>query len=341
MAYQMSASLPPAPPEFFDAAGQPRIGAYHGSTATIDLRPRLGGGLRGRVRELLTLKRWVWGGIATPDVFVGFALVDAGLAANGFCYAVDLRSGDRVADISVLGLPGALRLSDRPGDGLSANLSASGTKMRVYRPRGTFSIQVDIRSGDFALEALLDVAAAPDALSVLMPVKNGDLDFTQKTTLMPSAGTVRVGTRSWSLASGFGGVDFTHGLFARLTAWRWGFALGRTDDGTPVAFNLADGISGPGASENAVWIDRTLAPVGPARFIFDAKHLDAPWQVQTDDGAVDLRFAPKGMHREYVVLQSHFAQIAGVFSGTIKGPGGQVHKVSSLPGVAEDQRVLW
>ena len=119
-----------------------------------------------------------------------------------------------------------------------------------------------------------------------MPVKNGDLDFTQKTTLMPSAGTVRVGTRTWSLATGFGGIDFTHGLFARLTAWRWGFALGRADDGTPIAFNLADGINGPGASENAVSIDRTLTPVATARFIFDAKHLDAPWQVQTDDGAL-------------------------------------------------------
>jgi hypothetical protein len=345
MAFQMTSPLPPAPQEMFAPDGQPRLGAFQGSVPSVDLRGRLGAaGWQRRLRQLVKLKRWCWGGIATQEVFVGFAVVDAGLAANGFAFAIDLAAGDRLADRSVLGLPGMARLSDRPGEGLSARLATPGTTMNVARTLASPTFQAEIRSGDFVVEATLDARAAPDPLAVLMPVKNGDLDFTQKTTLMPVSGILRVGKRMWPLDGGFGGLDFTHGLFARLTAWRWAFALGRATDGTPVAFNLAEGISDAPAGENAVWIDRSLSPVAVPRFMFDAAHLDAPWQVQTPDGTVDLRFTSKGMHREdrdYIALQSRFAQVAGLFSGTIRGAGGKTLTVEGLPGVVEDQRVLW
>jgi hypothetical protein len=93
-----------------------------------------------------------------------------------------------------------------------------------------------------------------------------------------------------------------------------------------------------------VWIGRSLSPVAVPRFVFDAAHPDAPWHVETPDGAVNLRFTPKAMHREdrdYVALQSRFAQVAGLFSGTIRGADGKTVQVEGLPGVTEDQRVLW
>lgn len=344
MAFQMSATLPPTPPSLLDEKGEPRLGTYQGSATTVDLRPRLGGGWRGRVKQLLKLKRWTWGGIATQDVFVSFAIVDAGFAANAFCFAVDLKDGQLLADKSFLGVPGSVLLADRPGDNASARMLVPGSTLRVRRPKGSASFHVELRSGDFAVDALLDTAAAPEPLAALMPLKGGDLNFTQKTTLMPSAGTVTVGSKTWSLSGGFGGLDFTHGLFARRTAWRWAFAMGRDNEGLPVGLNLTDGLCDLPGNENALWLGRTIVPVASPRFLFDAAHLQNSWQLQTPDGAVDLRFTPKGMHREdrdLMLVENHFAQIAGTFSGTLKDASGKVHRVDGLPGVTEDQRVLW
>jgi hypothetical protein len=344
MAFQMSPTLPPVPPSLFDLKGEPRLGAYQGSMKTVDLRSRLGGGLLGRLKQFTKLKRWVWGGVATGEVFIGFALVDVGIASNAFFFAVDLKGGRVLADKSFLGLPGALRLADRPGDGMSARMFAPGATLRVHRPQGTPGFHVELRSGDVEVDVLLDSADAPDPLAVLLPLKNGDLNFTQKTTLMPAAGTLTVGAKTWTLSGGFGGLDFTHGLFPRMTAWRWAFALGADSEGLPVGFNLTDGLSDASANENAIWIGRTLIPVQPPRFMFDAANLHGPWQVQTADGAVDLKFNPRGMHREdrnMMVVESHFAQVAGLFTGTLREPGGKVHHVKDLPGVTEDQRVLW
>jgi hypothetical protein len=322
------------------ARGRPRLGSYHGSFADVDLRPRLGGGIAGRLKTLLKLKRWQWVGIGTPEVFIGLAVVDAGIAGNAFCFAVDLKTGRMLEDRSRLGL---VRLNDKPGEGADARFTQPGHRLRLTRAPGSPCYQVEVHSGALHLEALLDASLAPDPLAVLMTVRDGDLDATQKTNLMPVSGTLKVGARTWDLGQGFAGIDYTHGLFARRTAWQWAFGMGRAQDATPIGVNLTRGISDQ-TGENVVWVGREIVPVGPAQFVWDAKHLEAPWRVTTDDGSVDLRFTPMGVHREnrdLIVIQSHFAQIGGVFAGTVRDSRGATYTVDALPGVAEDQRVLW
>ena len=143
------------------------------------------------------------------------------------------------------------------------------------------------------------------------------------------------------LLGAVGAYDYTHGLLARRTMWRWAFALGRAKTGERVAFNLVQGFVGE--PECAAWVDGELFPLTEGRFAFDRERPLAEWRVSTADGAVDLKFAPAGMHSEdknLGLIASKFVQPGGVYSGT-RRVGGKTLVLERVLGVTEDQDVLW
>jgi hypothetical protein len=122
-------------------------------------------------------------------------------------------------------------------------------------------------------------------------------------------------------------------------------AAGRLDDGTPVGFNLVDGFNeGPdGKSENVLSLGDRLYPLGPAHFRFNAADPLDPWELKTDDGAVQLTFRPLHAHRDardLLLVRSRFVQPLGFFSGTLRF-GTRTVELAALPGVTEDQDMLW
>ena len=61
------------------------------------------------------------------------------------------------------------------------------------------------------------------------------------------------------------------------------------------------------------------------------------------DGSVDLTLKPFAVHREQrdlKIVKSRFMQPLGLWHGTVSA-GGATYQVRNLPGVAEDQDVLW
>lgn len=343
MARDVHSELAPAPREVLDPAGDARLGTFHGSFHRVDWSARLPGA-RGLVQRLVRRKRWLWGGIATKEVFVGFAMVDVGYASNAFAFAVDLERGGVIADNSYLGLPGVgAKIGDKPGDGALSEFSGRGGHFRARRPEGTAAWVIEVAAADLKLEAVLDTAHAPPPAAMVMRVVDGDTTATQKANLLPATGTLRAGGRRFDLADGFGGLDYSHGLLGRQTAWRWAFGMGRAADGTPAGFNLSDGLSVESGAENVAWVGGELVKVGPARFTFDAKHPDGAWQVRTEDGALDLRFTGQGSHaeqRNLGLVRSRFVQVAGTFAGVAR-VGGKELALESVPGVTEDQFVVW
>lgn len=340
-----SSALPATPVDVLDPGGAPRYGAYLGSMGNVDLSRRAAGGAAGKLRHFLRRKHWVYGIVAGPEVLAAFAIVDLGYASNAFAFVVDLASGRTVADVSFLGVPGvSAKVVPRPGDGANATFVAPGAVLRVTRAEGTSSYQVEVSTKALQLQAVLEAADAPTPLAAILPLGDGGVDCTQKANLLPVTGTLHADGRTWSLAGSFGGLDYTQGLMPRRTAWRWAFALGKATDGTPVGLNLTDGLSDAATNENALWVGREVLALAPPRFTFDANQPMGPWQLRTSDGAVDLRFTPKGLHREdrnLGLVVSHFLQVAGTFHGTVRDAGGRTYAVEALPGVTEDQRVVW
>ena len=141
------------------------------------------------------------------------------------------------------------------------------------------------------------------------------------------------------------GLDYTNGYLARRTAWRWAFASGRLSDGTAVGLNLVEGFNEASeeANENALWIGERLIPLDRARFEYNRSRVLDPWRVTTKDGGIELRFRPVHAHREerdYKIVKSHFVQPLGLFEGQIRLDE-KVLSIVSLPGVVEDQDILW
>ncbi len=346
--------LPPVPNSVATSQGEPRFGKYQGELPEVDLGRLQGRWAPAAAARLLKRKRWLYTFAATPEVAAVFAVIDLGYTSSAFAVAVDLKDRRPLADVSFLGAPGPqVAVSDRPGAGLAASFRTIGGRLSARRGEEDerYQLEVDVsrvRTGSlqsFQWRGELLVAGGPPALTLIAPVEqDGLVNVTQKRSGLLALGSLEAGGKRFRMDGGVGGLDYTQGYLARHTAWRWAFAAGRLADGTPVGFNFAEGFNeGSGQTENALWVGDRIYPLGSARFEYDPKELLDPWRVRTDDGAVDLRFKPIYVHREEKDLRlvvSHFAQPVGLFEGTVRVQG-RTYTLANLPGVTEEQDMLW
>lgn len=347
MATTPNGPLPPAPDDVLDPSGRLRYGTYAGAFRRVELARMRAGGFVSKLRSLATRKHWTYGFIATQEVACGFAVVDLGYASNAFVFITDLQ-GALLSDESFLGIPGvSASVEDPSAEGSGARFSGSGANFSIRRPIGSSRWRVELATPKVRFEGELESADAPPALAAILPLVNGgEVDCTMKATLLPATGRLTVSGRDFTLDGGYGGLDYTQGIMARHTAWRWAFALGRAHDGTPVSLNLTDGLSSAprDANENALWVGASLQLVGAPRFEWNPQDPMKPWRLATSDGAVELAFTPHGKHFELKrlgLVSSDFLQVAGTFEGRLTAPDGRVLDVRGLPGVTEDQRVTW
>ncbi|HEU4406259.1 MAG TPA: DUF2804 domain-containing protein [Polyangiaceae bacterium] len=345
------AALPSAPPDVADDRGAPRFGTYAGELGRVEL-----GRLSGRFQPPVPLrplrrKRWHYAFVATNEVALACAVVDLGYAANAFVVALDLGAERPIVDLSMLGLPGLLaRVNDRPAEGAEARFRTRGARLSIERAEGSRAYRLRGAIGSTGSSPSLhwDVELSTDrrgpALTVVAPVDGGRVNVTQKHAGLGARGLLVAGARTYRLDRGVGGLDYTQGYLAYRTAWRWAFACGRLEDGTPFGFNLVEGFNAAaGVSENALWLGDRMTPLGPARFRFRRDALLEPWQLATDDGALDLHFRPLWVHREardLKVIESRFAQPLGLFEGRARAFG-RALTLRALPGVTEDQAMRW
>lgn len=343
--------LPPVPRSLADDVGAPRFGTYVGSLPRVDLATLRGDFALSASQRLLRHKRWLYTFAATREVALLAAVVDVGYSANAFTLAVDLSTGAVLKDASALGLPGPMvHVSQEPDEGVAARFSGPSLRIKAERPVGRERLSLAVKAGapmlrglDAELE-LLTAGAAP-ALTVVAPVDGSGVNVTMKRAGLLSFGTLKAGGKEFLLDGGVGGFDYTRGYLARRTAWRWAFGCGRLDDGTPVGFNLVQGFNETrdDVNENAVWVGEKVHGLGRARFEWNkAEPLD-PWTVRTVDGVLELSFKALAAHREernLGLVKSHFVQPVGLFEGTLRLDG-VTHRLTSLPGVTEDQDVLW
>jgi hypothetical protein len=286
----------------------------------------------------------VYVAIASEEVFVAVAIARFGYAATCFGYVLDATSMRMIATASVLGPPMACRVADRMTARSLASFEFAGVKAGFESAAGWPSYFIDVDLRELRLRAGLDAADAPPAMTAIArvgPARHGLVNTTEKRALLSARGELEVGHRRFDLDGALGGYDYTHGLLARHTVWRWAFAMGRARTGERVAFNLVQGFVGE--PECTAWIDGQVFPLREGRFSFDAESPLSEWRVTTADGAVDLRFTPGGMHSEAKnlgVVSSRFVQPAGSYRGTLRA-GGRELELEGVLGVTEDQEVTW
>lgn len=329
--------LPPAPSSILQPDGTPRFGRFAGGVDAIDWSPLALPFARSRMWRRFHHKRWQYVALATEDLFCGIAIVDLGWTNTAFAYAFDRRLRREVGGYSQDGVAGlTAAVGDRPAHGAASRFRFLRNRVD-YRREGN-GYRLALRCGSFEIDAQFDAGHAPPLLLAVGPIAGGSVHATQKSPGMPLRGEVRAGSRRYELEGGVASFDYSNGLLARETRWRWASAHSLT-----LGFNLQSGYFG--GHENALWLDGALFPLGDASFDYDPADPMAPWHVHTDDGLLDLHFQPEGLRREnrnLLVAASRYVQPIGTFSGWVRpSKNATPRPVDKLVGVTEDHYSRW
>ncbi|AIY43967.1 hypothetical protein LT85_4809 [Collimonas arenae] len=334
-------NLPAAPANVVDEAGQPRMGRYAGQTGAIDWTALAAPYARSGLWRRFHHKRWQYVALSTPQLLCGIAIVDVGWTNTAFAYVFDRIQGKQIAGFSQDGIPGlSAQVSNQPGG--ASRFSCGGNRI-VYQPpagapgnKGKY--QLSLHSRQFSIEAEFDDNDAAPQLLAVGPIVNGSVHATQKSPGMPLSGEVLVDGQRFDLQDGVASFDYSNGLLARNTEWRWASA-----HGLDIGFNLQAGYFGK--QENVLWLDGQLHALGHVRFEYDLAAPLAPWHIYTDDGLLDLQFMPEGARREnknLLIAATRYIQPVGSFSGWVKPARDATPRpVEHLVGVTEEHFSRW
>ena len=325
-------TVSPAPRAFVDSAtGAPAFGSYTGSLPHIELGPTF-------VDRAIRRKKWVYVAIGSDSLWVSLAVVRMGYATSAFAFVFDRASARMLVDRAILAPPRAAEVADDP--------SSSGTLARFAFGRSSVVLErhaqrYDLRARFPALDldVMFDVTWAPPAIAAIAKLGPSLASATEKRVLAEVRGSAVVAGRPVSLDGALAGYDYTHGLMPRHTRWNWAFAMGKTKDGAPIAFNVVEGFVGE--AECAVFCEDRAIPIREPHFEYDVSHPHRPWRLRGE--GLDLTFEVGAVHEQrnnLGLVRSRFLQPVGKFRGTLR-VGDRDECLEDLCGVVEDQDVLW
>ncbi|CAN7231656.1 DUF2804 domain-containing protein [Pseudoduganella sp. LjRoot289] len=327
--------LPAAPASVIGIDGQPLFGRYAGLAPGFDWSALARPHARNRLWRRFHHKRWHYVALGTDQVFCAVAIVDLGWISTCFAYAFDRDDGDMLANFSRDGLPV-----------LSARVAAQANGRSTFKSKDTYINMEGLGEGRYRLELdcpylAIDAEFGPGNSPLLLatgPVKDGSVHATQKSSGMPLTGQVRLWRGEYDLAGGVASFDYSNGLLARNTAWRWASA-----HNLELGFNLQAGYFG--GHENALWLDGQVHALAPAHFIYDQADPLGRWHIFTEDDLLELFFTPEGARRQnknMVVAASRYLQPIGTFTGWVRSSADQPKRmVTQLVGVTEDHTSRW
>jgi hypothetical protein len=333
-------TLSPVPRAFIDPdTGAPAFGSYAGPLPRIDLGLAL-------VDRALRRKKWCWVALASDEVWVSLAVVRLGYATSAFAFVFDLKARRMLVDRTIVGPPRAAEVGDDPhAAGVLARFGFGRTSIalerRAERSTGDASQTCELRArfAELDIDVSFDESVAPPAIAAIAQLGPSLASATEKRVLAKVRGSAVVSGRRISLDGAIGGYDYTHGMMPRRTRWKWAFAMGRAKDGAPVAFNVVQGFVGE--AECAAFRTNGVFPIREPEIAFDVERRERPWRLVAD--GMDLTFDVGAVHEQHtnlVLVRSHFVQPVGTFRGTLRIDGRDV-EVDGLPGVVEDQEMVW
>ena len=129
---------------------------------------------------------------------------------------------------------------------LGAVVAGGGAVGRAHPPLRRGAVRLEpgrLRVHDDAVE--LDLALVEDAgIEARCPHGTGHV-WTRKQAGIPAHGTVRRNGGPARTLEALAVVDDTAGYHARVTEWWWAAGVGEDPAGTPLAFNLVEGVNDP------------------------------------------------------------------------------------------------
>jgi hypothetical protein len=266
------------------------------------------------------LKRWRYVGVFGEQLMICAASVQVGPARQTF-WAVFERA-------STLGAPSGAHAEEH-----QRTRGALTERTRMIPRRGALDLTPGrLRIRDDAV--LLDLALEEDdGIQAKCPNGNAYV-WTRKQAGVRARGHLALGAHPSIAIDARAVIDDTAGYHARVTEWWWAAGVGNSPDGTPLAFNLVQGVNDPAeGSERAIWVAGAPHEAPAVRFSPDLR------SISSDDGS-RLRFAPEAerSHRDNLLLvRSDYRAPFGTFSGTLPGS----IEIANAAGVVEHHRARW
>jgi Protein of unknown function (DUF2804) len=249
------------------------------------------------------LKRWRYVGVFGEQFMICAAAVHVGPARQTFWAVYERNTGLLVERTRLIPRRGALDLA--PG------------RLQIHDD----AVLIDL------------TLTEDDGIEATCPHGNAHV-WTRKQAGVRAHGTLTLGARPTIKVDALAVIDDTAGYHARVTEWWWAAGVGAGADGTPLAFNLVQGVNDPpSGSERALWVAGVPHEVGPVRFSDDLG------TITSEDGA-ELRFVPereRSRRDNLVLVRSDYRAPFGSFSGTLRGGIQLEHAL----GVVEHHRARW
>jgi len=289
--------------------------------------------------EWFRTKEWVGFTLSHHDMFCSMIIQDAKYLASSELYVYD-RAAGALAQHAVNRLVHPLHLSDDITHSRCAFI-ASGYRLGYSFDTDMVTIVVDIDETPTAAAVHgrldLDVAHATAPLVVSAQLPGGDL-YTNK-IVYPASGAIACGDRQFVFdpARDFAILDEHKSHLPYRCDWTWGTFVQPVEGGIAGA-NLAQRPCLPDQEEEScIWTPQGVEALSDIAFVALGEDEDAPWQVRSADGRVDVVFTPEGHKRvdtDLVVAQMHYAQWFGHYNGKLSGAGA-TWPVQGVPGVLE------
>jgi hypothetical protein len=196
---------------------------------------------------------------------------------------------------------------------------------------------VELREGSLRIDdagVRLDLVLQEEAGVQADCPHGNDRVWTRKQAGLPASGTLSLDDGPARAISARAVIDDTAGYHARRTEWWWTAGVGEGGDGTPLAWNLVNGVNDPPhGSERAVWVAGEPRETPAVAFAADLSRI---W---SEDGS-ELLFeaqAERSRRENLLLVKSDYRAPFGSFSGTL--PGGVA--LARALGVVEHHRALW
>jgi hypothetical protein len=249
------------------------------------------------------LKRWRYVGVFDEHFMICAASVHVGPARQTFWAVFDRCSGSLTERTRTIPRRGALDLT--PG------------RLRIHDDAVLLDLELEEGEG----------------IEANCPNGNAYV-WTRKQAGVRAHGQLVLGARPPIAIDALAVIDDTAGYHARVTEWWWAAGVGAGPDGTPLAFNLVQGVNDPPAgSERAIWVADAPHEAPPVSFSSDL------CSISSDDGS-QLRFAPEAERSRsdnLLLVRSDYRAPFGTFSGRL--PGGI--ELTHALGVLEHHRARW
>lgn len=275
-------------------------------------------------------KTWIFYGVYTKDLFAGIAIVDAGIVATAFAYFYVLSENLFIED--KMTMPLGFKSSFDPA-------------MTDEWKLGKYSIQTtnNIMSLNYKGKFKMSITAQLDdnGVSTVAPSKDDrPFNFTYKDLSIPTEVHIEYQGRTFKEKGANGAIDFTKGYPPRATEWNWSSAIGSTESGKTIAFNIVDKFNDN--MENILWLNGERVILSDATFQYGPDLKKDLWTIKTKDQILNMQLQPMGARAENInvaVMKSIFTQPFGEYNGTVTYNG--ITENFTAWGVAEEHSAVW